>query len=215
MRQFSINILLILVCLLLAQPSWAAISGGVHYSIPVDYSQLTEDELLEKARKHYHNALNAPDKTTTNDITNALVTYTALSKINPNCIEYPIKLGILYDKLGKDRYAKGNFSIALGINSDMPNAYFYLGEFYYKRESYRKALKYYNEAYKKGFSTDYETLYKIGDIYQKFGDTRSALKYLNEALKQNPNPDLENKIKNIETKHAINKEFYSNTRIRG
>ena len=43
----------------------------------------------------------------------------------------------------------------------------------------------------------------------------AALKYLNEALKQNPNPDLENKIKNIETKHAINKEFYSNTRIRG
>ena len=62
---------------------------------------------------------------------------------------------------------------------------------------------------------DYETLYKIGDIYQKFGDTRSALKYLNDALKQNPNPTLENKIKKIETEHAINKEFYSNTRIRG
>ena len=94
MRQFSINILLILVCLLFAQPSWSAISGGVHYSIPVDYSQLTEDELLEKARKHFFNALNAQDGKITEDITNALVTYTALSKINPECIEYPIKLGI-------------------------------------------------------------------------------------------------------------------------
>ena len=215
MRQFSINILLILVCLLLAQPSWGAISGGIHYSIPVDYSNLSEQELAIEARKNFHNALNAKDKTTTEDITKALIQYTALSNINPNCIEYPIKLGILYDKLGKDRYAKGNFSRAIGIDSNPPGAYFYLGEFYYKRESYRKALKYYNEAYKKGFSTDYETLYKIGDIYQKFGDTRSALKYLNEALKQSPNPELENKIKNIEAKHAINKEFYSNTRIRG
>ena len=55
----------------------------------------------------------------------------------------------------------------------------------------------------------------MGDIYEKFGDTRSSLKYLKEALEQNPNTELENKIKRIEANDAINKEFYSDTRIRG
>lgn len=215
MRQLSINILLILVCLLTTNPSWSAISGGVHYSIPVDYSKISEQDLLNDARKNFYNALKAQDKTITEDITKALLQYTALSNINPDCIEYPIKLGILYDKLEKDRYAKGNFSRAIGLDASDPEPYFYLGEFYYKRESYRKALKYYNEAYKRGFSINYDMLFRMGDIYQKFGDTRSALKYLNEALRKNPNVELENKIKKIEAEHAINKEFYSTTRIRG
>ena len=75
--------------------------------------------------------------------------------------------------------------------------------------------KYYNEAYKLDFSKNYDTLFRIGDIYEKLGDTRSALKYLNEALQQSPNSNLENKIKKIEARHAVNKEFYSNTRIHG
>ena len=197
MRQLSINILLILTYSLLINPSWAAISGGIHYSIPVDYSKISELDLIDDARKNFFNALNAPDKTITEDITKALIQYTALSNINPDCIEYPIRLGVLYDKLEKDRQAKGNFSRAIGLDANNPQPYFYLGEFYYKRESYRKALKYYNEAYKLGFSSNYTALYKMGDIYQKFGDTRSALKYLEEALKQNPNSELENKIKKM------------------
>lgn len=54
----------------------------------------------------------------------------------------------------------------------------------------------------------------MGDIYEKLGDSRSALKYLYEAQKQSSNPDLENKIKRIEAQDSINKEFYSDTRIR-
>ena len=79
----------------------------------------------------------------------------------------------------------------------------------------RRALKYYREAYKLGMNTNYDLLYKMGDIYEKFGDTRSALKYLQEAQIQSTNPELENKIKKIEAQDAINKEYYSNTRIRG
>ena len=90
-----------------------------------------------------------------------------------------------------------------------------MGEFYYKRELYRKALKYFNESYKRGYETNYDLLYKMGDIYEKFGDTRSALKYLEEAKKQSNNPELENKIQKIKTQDEINKEFYSDTRIRG
>ena len=55
----------------------------------------------------------------------------------------------------------------------------------------------------------------MGDIYEKFGDTRSALKYLYQAQNQNANPELEEKIKRIELQDSINKEYYSDTRIRG
>ena len=90
-----------------------------------------------------------------------------------------------------------------------------VGEFYYKRELYRKALKHYCEAYKRGFTKNYDILYKMGDIYEKLGDTRSALKYLHDAQIQSPNPELDNKIKQIEIFDSTNKEYYSNTRIRG
>ena len=32
---------------------------------------------------------------------------------------------------------------------------------------------------------------------------------------QNPTPELENKIKQVELEDSINKEYYSDTRIRG
>lgn len=201
--------------MLYAVPSFGAIRGGIEYSIPVDYSQLSEQELLIDAQKHFYNAFKAPDKIVTEDVTKALVSYAVLEKVNPENIDYSVKLGVLYDKLDKDRHAKGRFFRAIGLDKFNPQPYFYLGEFYYKREMYRKALKYYNEAYKNGYSSNYDTLYKIGDIYEKFGDTRSALKYLQDACKQSPNPEIENKIKKIEAWHAMNKEFYSNTRIRG
>ena len=148
-------------------------------------------------------------------MTNALFLYNILFKVNPDKLEYSVKLGILYDKVGKDRQAKGQFSRAIGINKESPLPYFYFGEFYYKRNLYRKAMKYYNEAYKKGFKTNYDLLFRMGDIYEKFGDTRSALKYLKEAEAQNPNSELADKIKRVELQDSVNKEYYSDTRIRG
>ena len=216
MRHFSIFILLIITLLSFSAPeAVSAIKGGINYSIPVDYSKLSEEELVDKAKVYYFNSQKAPKNTITEDVTNALVLYSVLEKINSKNPEYPLKQGVLYEKLNKNRYAKGCFFRAIGINPSNPEAYFYFGEYYYNKEMYRKALKYYNEAYKLGFSNNYDTLFRIGDIYEKLGDTRSALKYLNEAFQQSPNTNLENKIKKIEAKHAVNKEFYSNTRIHG
>ena len=216
MRQVSIIVLLIsLITSTTVIPAFSAIKGGVEYSIPVDYSKMSEAETEIKAREYFFNAERLKDGTINDDMTNALVLYTVLQKINPDKIEYPVKLGILYDKIGKDRQANGNFSRAIGIDNNNPLPYFYFGEFYYKRELYRRALKYYNETYKRGFETNYNLLYRMGDIYEKFGDTRSALKYLQEAQKQSANPELDNKIKRIELQDSVNKEYYSYTRIRG
>ena len=215
MRQLSTIILLISFYLNLLLPSFGAMKGGIEYSIPIDYSKLNEIEVEEKARNYFYLAEKLRDGIVNEDMTNALFLYNILSKVNPDKLEYSVKLGILYDKVGKDRQAKGLFSRAIGINKESPLPYFYFGEFYYKRNLYRKAMKYYNEAYKKGFKTNYDLLFRMGDIYEKFGDTRSALKYLKEAEAQNPNSELADKIKRVELQDSVNKEYYSDTRIRG
>ena len=216
MRQPSIIILLIsLLFLIHPSCSYGAVHGGIEYNIPTDYSKLSETELNSKARVCYFNAMKSQKGAVNEDMTNALTLYSILQNINPENIDYAVKTGALYDKLGMDRYAKGNFSRAIGIDSSKPEPYFYFGEFYYKRQMYRKAMKYYNEAYKRGMVSNYDLLYKIGDIYEKFGDTRSALEYLREASKQSPNSELDNKIKRVELSDSVNKEYYSDTRLRG
>ena len=206
MRQLSI-ILLTLIAICCASPTYAAVKGGIDYSIPIDYTKLSESELVGKASKAYFNAMRTNDKEN-EEVTNALVLYSLLQNINPAEQIYCVKLGILYDKIGLDRYAKGNFSRAIGLNSFAPEPYFYFGEFYYKREMYKKALKYYTSAYEKGYKSHYETLYKLGDIYQKLGDTHSALMYLKAAAVQSPNSSLDAKIKRVESEDSINHAYY-------
>ncbi len=208
MRQPSIVLLIVFIMFLAPLPCNSAIQGGIDYTIPIDYSKLSEQELELKAREFYHNALNAPDGKVTEDVSKALLLYNVLQNVNSDNPSYCIKSGCLYDKLGVDKRAKGNFYKAIGINPTAAEPYFYLGEFYYKREMYRKAMKHYKKAIEKGYDTNYDTLYRLGDICEKFGDTRSALEYLNKASLQNPNPFLDIKIKRIGAQDSVNKGFY-------
>ena len=214
MRQLSITLLLIFLSLIgFEAPSYSAIKGGVNYSIPIDYSKLSETELTLKAEKYFHEAKKLPDEEIDENMTNALMLYTILQKMDNDNIEYCVRLGILYDKLDKDRYAKGNFSRAISINHARPEPYFYFGEFYYRRESYGKALKYYKKAYARGYENDYTLLCRLGDIYEKFGDSRAALNYLTLAYEQNPTEELATQIQRLKNFDATNKEFYSDSRI--
>ena len=210
MRQLSITFLAIFVLgVSIVTPSFGAVKGGIQYSIPTDYSHLSEPELKEKADKYYFLAKNTKDKELSEDMTNALVLYSVLQNINPKNQLYSIRLGILYDKIGLDRYAKGNFSRAIGIDSSKPEPYFYFGEFYYKRQLYRKALKYYKECLQRKPVSLYDLYYKMGDIYEKLGDTKSALNYLEQAKAISPNESISDKIQRIKTFDSVNKEFYS------
>ena len=211
MRQLSITFLLIFTSFLLfSGPSYSAIKGGINYTIPTDYSNLSEQELSVKADKYFYLAKRLEDKKTNEDMTNALMLYSVLQNMNPENLIYSVRLGILYDKLQMDRYAKGNLSRAIGINPKAPEPLFYLGEFYYKRTMYRQALKYYKRAYDNTTGINYDLSYRMGDIYEKLGDTKSALKYLNEAEIQSPNPELERKIERIKAMDSDNFKYYSN-----
>ena len=214
MRQVSIIILLIILAFISTNAVYCStIKTGIKYSIPIDYSKLNEQELKLKAQDYFHNIQFVDDGVINDDMTNALMLYNILSKVNPENIDYPIRLGILLDKIGKDKQAKGNFGRAMALDKTNPFPYYCLGEFYHKRELYTKALKYYNKAYCLNFNTNYDLLYKMGDTYEKLGDTRSALKYLKEAFIQSPNLELEDKIKEVEAQDLVNREYYSDTRI--
>lgn len=209
MRQRTTTILLIfLVLIMFSQPAFCAIKGGIKYSIPVEYNNLSETELKDKADYYYYLATQLKDGKINDDMTNALMIYSVLQNMNPENVLYSIRLGILYGKVKADRYAKGNLSRAISISPKNPEPYFYMGEFYYERKLYKNALKYYKKAFECSSTPTYELLYKLGDIYEKFGDTKSALEFLNQAKVQDPNPELETKIKRIETFDSSNKKFY-------
>ena len=215
MRQLSIILLLISTLIFgTITPTFSAIKGKIDYSIPIDYSKISEKEVEIKAREYFYLAEQLKDGVINEDMTNALVLYNLLQDMHPEKIEYSVKLGILYDKIEKDRQAKGAFSRAIFIDKNHPLPYFYMGEFYYKRALYRRALKYYRQSYEKGFENNYNLLYKIGDIYEKLGDTQKALTYLNKAKEQSFNPELEEKIKEVESQDSINKEFNSEHKIK-
>lgn len=211
MRQL-IRILFFLILTML--PAFSAVEGNIQYTIPVDYTKLNQNELEKKAEFYYGMALKSSDGNINKEMTSALNLYMILCRKCPDNIIYPVRLGRLYDLCGMDKYAKGCFYKAMGINKSRPESYFYLGEFFYKREQYKDALNMYKRAFKKGYSKHYETLYKIGDIYEKFGDTEASLRYLRKAAEINPNNELDNKIIRVENADNNNKEYYSDTRIR-
>ncbi len=213
MRQLIKNFLALILTAILVLPSYCAVKGGIEYKIPIDYSKVNAEEIESRANLYYNLALKTNSGKLNEETTTALNLYTILNNKAPENIIYPTRLGILYDLIGKDKYAKGNFYKAIGIDNTKPEPYYYLGEFYYKRDSYKKALNFYNKAYVNGYNRHYETVYKIGDIYEKFGDTRAALKYLKLASELSPNENLDKKILKVENADKINKEYYSNTRI--
>lgn len=201
-------LLIPLILCLSVLPSFSALRGGVDYKIPFDYTKLNQAELESKAEFYYNSSFGT--KELNEEMTCALNLYSLLSNAYPENIAYALRLGELYDVLGKDRYAKGQYYRAMGVSPSRPEPYFYLGNFYYKREQYRKALKFFLKAYDLGYSEHYQTLEKIGTIYQKFGDTEKALYYFQCAVVLNPSDSLYARINSIKSADDINNEYYRN-----
>ena len=83
-------------------------------------------------------------------INSALKGYYILSQVTPSDIDIYIKLGKIYDEKNISELAKTNFYKALNISKDAAMANFYFGDYYYKRNDYKKALYHYKIAYKNG-----------------------------------------------------------------
>lgn len=155
----------LLLCFTLL-PSYSFIEGRVENGIPFDYTKLNQTELETKAEGYYTIAVKSSKLN--DNTTQALNLYSLLANAYPENITYPLKVGKLYDAIGKDRYAKGFYYRAMNIDKNNPEPYAYLGDYFYKREQYRKALKFYLKSYEKGGTKVRD---KVNKIYEKFGDS--------------------------------------------
>ena len=177
MRHLTNLIFVIFLLVLGLSPSYSAVKGIIEYKIPIDYARLDENELASRADILYSEFSGKTSCTLNENLTSVLNLYTMLSNKNPQNITYALRLGKLYDLIGKDRYANGNYYRAMGISPANPEPYFYLGEFFYVRKQYRRALKFYNQAYSKGYQNHRQTCERLRDIYKKFGDKENLAKF--------------------------------------
>ena len=214
MRYFSILLILnFFIQNLFINFAYSGIKGMVDNSLLIDYSDFDKEQLSVTALESFLKINSLDSLDLTQEVTDALLIHNLLNKIDPGNYDYYLKLGVLYDKLNKDKLAKESFVKAISIDSTHPESYYYLGNFYYKRNLYRKALKVYKKAYSLGYREN-NILLKICDIYQKFGDTKSALKYLDEMDLEFINVSIEQKRDLLLLQNKINKEYYSNYKIR-
>lgn len=167
---------LVLILCFFPIASYGALRGNVEYTIPIEYKNLSESELEAKAEIFYNKALQTKNGKINDDISQSLVLYTVLENKNPQNIIYPLRVGRLYQIIGKDRYAKGNFYRAMGISPSRPEPYFYLGEYYYSKQLYRRALKMYKRASEHGYSKHHQTNLRLKQIYLMLGDTKEYSK---------------------------------------
>ena len=208
-----LRLTLLLVIIITANICFAVEKGGIKYTPKIDYSLINTKEFENKGFQYYTNAANAKsEEKRLQNAESAIKYYRALMSKYPDNPDYALKLGLLYELTGKNKYAKEFYYRATTINENYAPAYEAFGNYYYTRKEYRRALKQYNEAYIINPSV-YNVCNKIGTIYQKLGDTRSALKYFKEGYKINPSEELNTKIRLLEELNSSNTLYYKNTRI--
>ena len=120
--------------------------------------------------------------------------YSILGELDKENPLYFARLGIIFDKLGYDRWAKSNFWRSSNLDGAYPYSFYNFGNFFYDRNEFRRALKEYKKAYDNGYSTNYDTVYKMGKIYEKLGDYESAVEYYRKACAIKSSPELQQKI---------------------
>ena len=180
-----------------------------YFSNSINYSTLNKIEVLEYADKTFNQALNSADTKEKEELYKiALGTYVVLNKMD-SYSDYPIiQIARIYDYQNKDELAKSYFYQALKIHENCPLANLYLGDFYYRREYYHKALGYYRKALNDGVETDYKLSLNLGIIYEKLGDLMNAQIYYHKAYKNNPTEEVHSKIRNLDTNKYNETGYY-------
>lgn len=135
--------------------------------------------------------------------------YYITSQIDNSIIDASMGLGRVYDAMNQDILAKEYFYKALNISPADGKTNLFFGNFYYKREDYLTALKYYKIAYKNGFSKNIELNIRIAKIYEKLADIETAKAFYAQALKLNPkDKDLTEKIRLLDELNYSDSQYY-------
>ena len=194
---------------------FAVQQGSVQYGVPVDYSVMNEQELNSEAEALFNAYMQTDDENRKQILLYKMLSnYQILGKIDKENPLYFARLGVIYDELGKDRWAKSNFFRSTNLSNEYPYSFYVFGNFYFKRKDFKKALKAYMKAYKEGYNTDYDTLYQIGIIYEKYGDYKSSVKYFKQALLYKDTPELRERIRLLDELYE-NNSLYDLQRKKG
>lgn len=173
--------------------------GGVQYVIPIDYSIIDEAALNNEAESLFSSYMAAEDEKQKKILLERMLSsYSILGNIDKGNPLYFTRLGIIFDKMGRDRYAKSNFCRATNLVPDYAYGFNCYGDFFFERSMYIKALREYMRAYNAGYQNNYDTLYQIGSVYEKLGDFTSAVGFYRKASAVKSSPELSEKIKNLE-----------------
>ena len=195
-----------LLCIIIT-PVFAVEKGSVKFEENlIDYSVLDANKILTDADSFFEQYETTGDKKFLNT---AMGNYYLVTKVFPLEIYPMVQLARTYDEKKLDRFAKEYFNICLDINRKDPYLNYYLGDFYYKRRDFKRALRYFRIAYNNGYRDYYDLNYKIATIYQKFADLSKAKYYYEKAYSMdNSKTNLQDKILQIDSLNYDQSEYY-------
>lgn len=195
-----------LLCIIIT-PVFAVEKGSVKFEENlIDYSVLDANKILTDADSFFEQYETTGDKKFLNT---AMGNYYLVTKVFPLEIYPMVQLARTYDEKKLDRFAKEYFNICLDINRKDPYLNYYLGDFYYKRRDFKRALRYFRIAYNNGYRDYYDLNYKIATIYEKFADLSKAKYYYEKAYSMdNSKTNLQDKILQIDSLNYDKSEYY-------
>ena len=163
----------------------------------INYKNLDKNYLRAEARKNLTYYWNCKDKFLKEKYLNsAMNKYYIISQIDCSDIDAYIQLARIYDEKHIDSLAIAYFYKAQNINKETPHLNFYFGDYYFKRNDYKKALYYYKIAYNKGIQNS-NINYKLGKIYEKLADLENAKKFYQLAYNGKPDKLIGEKIHSL------------------
>ena len=192
-------------------PCFAVEKGSVKFEENlIDYSVLDAQKILEEADEFFEKYETTGDK---KYLSTAMGKYYIITKIYPVEIYPLVQLARTYDEKHLDRFAKEYFNKCLDINKKEPYLNYYLGDFYYKRHDFKRALRYFKIAYQNGYDNYFDLNLKIATIYEKFADLLTAKYYYEKAYSLNQeNTNLKDKALQIESLNYDKSEYYNSIR---
>ena len=186
-------------------------SGYLEYhSVLFDYSKLNAAAIQKEADEYFEKFITSSDELFKEQYLNAAMSkYYLLTKIDYSQITPYIQLARIYDEKNNNRLAKEYFYKASNLDVNNPYANFYFGEFYFKRNDYKRALRYYNIAYNNGLNNRYDLNLRLATIYEKFADLVNAKKFYEVSYSMNPNNvELRQKIQSLNELNYDKSEYY-------
>lgn len=198
--------ILCLICLFGIHCTCFAVQfANIEYDVPIDYSKIDKNALANQANQFFNYFEQITDKEYRKRYIQPLLNrYSVLSVMCPEDPFYFTRLGILFDEMDEESYAKSNFFKATNLVPDYKYASYSFGNFYYKRGYYRKALRQYKLAEGIQSPYSYDRFIKMGSIYEKLGKYKSAISMYKSAYKEKNNTELYNKIQLLEDLNTKN-----------